>query len=263
MRQERSKITEQKRQHDLQLAAAWKQQADAEMAKKKGDRQRMLSILRQASAKQKERVMIDNSDDEYEELVKKFGDKVRTPGPVSLFASTSARGSKTTRKPPVPSVSKSHVQGLPGLGVQVGTGVHHSGHMAHTGTSARASPRAAIAQRNVMASAASSSPSPLAKSGANLETTLTSVAPMTSAADSAHKSTPEPPHSLMPRKHRLRKIQQALLKETRVVFYKPHLRAQFQKILETVETNFNEPTKRQNQVARKSALAHTTVASLH
>mmetsp|Transcript_9878 Transcript_9878/g.27632 ORF Transcript_9878/g.27632 Transcript_9878/m.27632 type:complete len:278 (-) Transcript_9878:143-976(-) len=63
-------------------------------------------------------------------------------------------------------------------------------------------------------------------------------------AEGAEQETLGPHRSLMPRKETLRRKQQTLLKKTDVVFYRHHMRRHFQRILEAVESTFNDTTKK-------------------
>jgi len=58
---------------------------------------------------------------------------------------------------------------------------------------------------------------------------------------------PVPARSLMPRKELLRRKQQALLKKTDVVFYRGHMRKQFQRILEAVELTYSDTDGKRRQ----------------
>lgn len=275
-RAQREQRAEQQRQKDREMVEAWKARREEEAARLKEERRERLQRLQ--ACKTPRANPEDLGDQEYRELMAKHGSKLRSPrAPPGLETAgssqvTSAGGLLSSRsleesvpsvpppprKPPVPpapgprrpvgglatqaaeaaliarspaaTAGSRRMSGVPEGPVGPGRGSVTSGSGGLVGALPPVSPGRGPGMGVGEHEAASLG---LGASGA-----------LALAAEDGGGPVLGPHRSLMPKKDRLRKKQQELMKKTDVVFYRHHMRRHFQRILEAVELTFSDTSRK-------------------
>lgn len=232
-RRKREKEEERRKKHQHEMAEAWKQHLQEDANRKREERKVRLAKLqaqtdeRLARQAQKKEETLVYDDPEYHMLLEKYGDRVRVPGTLARLALDDKRHNESMessrslpRKPRVPkSMTRTgepdRISAVPKPGSLGQTAAKPS----NDGTYGTLPPLSAGSGKGVVDTLASDSTEELS----------------------------EPERSLMPRKDRLRKMQQAMLRRTNVSFYKTHLKRHLRRILEVTEVTFSDNNARREQ----------------
>jgi len=278
---------ERHRAKQREMAKAYKKRADEQAQKSREARRQRLADLHAQSRSTTHRSVnegYDSEDEEYLELLKKYGNRVRVPLPPPDLPTDSPRRERSIeRKPGLPrrpgAKSRPGAVATPRKSLKVGAEGHCCAPKACSaagsggvgpeagqpilsmsvpggGTTAHAMPgRLSTGVVCPNSARLGQPPSSARGSVADCNNTALPIIPEQHARQSTVQSTslagavPEPERPLMPRKENLRRKQQALMKETNVVFYRRNMKEQFDKILMAAEVGFNDTVARREQAS--------------
>jgi len=243
-------------QHNHELAAAWKRRVEAKALQLKQSRQEQLQRDCFKSSRRLDDASLMSMEPRAE-----------------LTSSSPASPRTTTQEMAVPAGGRSGRKSLTSSDLEV----QHMGNIEMPPLEAafqrQSSVKSAKSFRRSPSPHSSSVPAPLALESPRhshalpaeaLATRRNSVSGALPAASAPctprHREATGPEVSLMPRKEMLRQRQQELLKTKTVVFYKPEMRAHFEKIQEAVEFTFIDSTRngRPNMSLAKPVISKET-----
>eukprot|EP00933_Yihiella_yeosuensis_P039959 TRINITY_DN34163_c0_g1_i1.p1 TRINITY_DN34163_c0_g1~~TRINITY_DN34163_c0_g1_i1.p1 ORF type:complete len:340 (-),score=73.01 TRINITY_DN34163_c0_g1_i1:197-1216(-) len=238
------KLEEQRRQErHRQLIEDYKKHKEEKFRREKEERQRRLQELRKKNQQCSTTFSSAASfgflddDDEYRELMEKYGDKLRMVVPPShntSFAttmqfSTVSSGASTDmplpRKPGVPRTARGKRPGQ--IWKKPKTKIEGTDGEDSATAKPPMSPQSLHSTRQLPQVGLGNTTGSTADKAALLSTAV----PLPPVSDACR--------SLMPRKDKVRKRQQSLLKSTEVVFYKQQMKAHLARILNAVELTFD------------------------
>lgn len=247
-RQQRKKeeMVEAYKSRQAENAARVKEERRMRLARLEGQRERSIMKSKELSvalSEKEEEIM----DEHYQELLEKYGDRIRVPRITPLaWKQRSVMSSDSSR-----SGLKTEESQMSILALRKQKRLRSGGSSRVGGLFSMKRKQQSHAQSSSASAAAASGTAALPAlktGGAKPNAAVIGTEPAAGGATEASETEiPEPERPLMPRKNKLRQNQLQLLKKTDVSFFKSHMKKHFRKILEATEVPFNDKETRRIQ----------------